>query len=223
MQLIAPDVLESARGLSNGAAAFLALVGLLLWLTGWRWHRFWIVFGITLTAGLIGLSAGHSSGGRQVMVIGVLLAVSAGLLALELAKVLSFVTGGMAAWAGTQSIFPQSQELWPIFLAGGLVGVLLYQLWTMLTTSFLGVLITWHFGLILIDNLAKSKFVAVEFAQKNAQALNGGVIAVTIIGVFVQAWITVIEPVESPSEPSPAATSTTAWLRGLFRLKFAKA
>lgn len=223
MQLIAPDVLESARGLSNGASAFLALVGLLLWLTGWRWHRFWIVFGITLSAGLIGLNAGHSSGGRQVMVIGVLLAVSAGLLALELAKVLSFITGGMAAWVGAQTIFPQSQELWPIFLAGGLVGVLLYQLWTMLSTSFLGVLITWHFGIIMIENLAKSKFTAVEFAKEHAQALNGGVIAVTIIGVFVQAWITVIEPVEAADRPNPASTTTTAWLRGLFRFNLAKA
>ncbi len=184
MQLILPDVLTTARGLSPGAAGFLALVGVLLWAVGWRWHRFWVVFGITLAAGLIGLTAGHTAGG-QVMVVGVLLAVTAGLLALELAKILAFVTGGAAAWAAAQAVLPQAQELWAAFLSGGLIGVVLYQFWTMLTTSFLGVLVTWHAGLVLAEQFGK--FDAAKWAGEHTAALNGGVIVAALLGVLVQA------------------------------------
>ena len=184
MQLILPDVLTAARGLSPGAAGFLLLVGLLLWAVGWRWHRFWVVFGITLAAGLIGLTAGQSAGG-QVMVVGVLLAVAAGMLALELAKILAFVTGGAAAWAAAQGVFPQVQELWAVFLSGGLIGVVLYQLWTMLTTSFLGVLVTWHAAFVLAEQFAKG-FDAAKWVGDHAAALNGGVAVVALLGVFVQ-------------------------------------
>jgi hypothetical protein len=184
MQLIAPEVLTAGRGLSPGACGFLLLVGLCLWALGWRWHRFWVVFGITLSAGLLGLSAGQSGGG-QVMVVGVLLAVTAGMLALELARILSFVTGGTAAWVGAQAVLPQAHELWAVFLSGGLLGVVLYQLWTMLTTSLVGVLVTWHTGLILAESLAKTDVAAL--ATKHAVALNSGVLAATLLGVLVQA------------------------------------
>lgn len=183
MTLIAPDVLAAGRGLSIGASCFLLLAGTCLWALGWRWHRFWIVFGITLGAGLAGLSAGQPGGG-QVMVVGVLLAVTAGMLALELARILAFLTGGMAAWAGAQTVLPQAQELWAVFLSGGLMGVVLYQLWTMLTTSLIGVLITWHTLLVVLEPLARID--AVALATKHAVALNGGVVAVTLIGVLVQ-------------------------------------
>ncbi len=183
MQLIAPDVLAAGRGLSIGACGFLLLAGTCLWALGWRWHRFWIVFGLTLGAGLAGLSAGQPGGG-QVMIVGVLLAVTAGMLALELARLLAFLTGGVAAWAGAQAVLPQAQELWAVFLSGGLMGVVLYQLWTMLTTSLVGVLLTWHAGLILLEGLGKVDVVAL--ATKHAIALNGGVVAATLIGVLVQ-------------------------------------
>lgn len=185
MQLILPDILSAARGLSPGASGFLMLVGFLLWAVGWRWHRFWVVFAITLGAGLVGLNAGHAAGG-QVMVVGVLLAVAAGMLALELARILAFVTGGCAAWAAAQTVFPQAQELWAVFLSGGLLGVVLYQLWTMLTTSLIGVLTTWHAGLVLAEQFAV--FDSAKWAGQNTAALNGGVLTTVILGVLVQAW-----------------------------------
>lgn len=184
MQLIAPDVLAASHGLSVGAAGMLALIGLMLWACGWRWHRFWVVFGMTLLAGVIGLNAGESTGGRQVMVVGILVAVAAGMLALELAKILSFITGGVAGWVAAQTVFPQAQELWVVFLSGGLLGVVLYQLWTMLITSFLGVLLTWHAGFLLAESLAKID--AMNLVAKHSAALNGGVIAVSVLGVLVQ-------------------------------------
>ena len=143
MQLILPDVLTAARGLSPGAAGFLLLVGLLLWAVGWRWHRFWIVAGISLAAGLLGLNAGRAAGGTQIMAAGILLAVAAGMMALELAKVFAFVAGGCGAWLAAQWVFPQAQELWAVFLSGGLFGLLLYKLWTMLLTSLGGTTYDW--------------------------------------------------------------------------------
>jgi hypothetical protein len=196
MQLILPDVLTAARGLSPGAAGFLLLVGVLLWAVGWRWHRFWIVFGITLAAGLIGLSAGQAAGG-QVMVVGVLLAVAAGMLALELAKILAFVTGGAAAWAAVQTVFPQVHELWAVFLSGGLVGVVLYQLWTMMTTSLVGVLVAWHAGFVLAEQFARG-FDASKWADEHSAALNGGVVVAAVLGILAQRM----------TAPRPAAESS---------------
>lgn len=183
MQLILPDVLAAARGLSLGATLFLLLVGLCLWALGWRWHRFWVVFGITLGAGVLGLSAGQAGGG-QVMVIGVLLAVTAGMLALELARILAFVTGGTAGWIAAQAVLPQAQELWAVFLSGGLIGVVLYQLWTMLTTSLLGAVVAGHAGLLLAETLGGTD--AAGIARQHVAALNGAVLTAGVVGILVQ-------------------------------------
>ena len=219
MQLIQGDILAAGNGLSPGAAGFLVFVGLLLWAVGWRWHRFWVVFGITLTAGLLGLGAGRAAGGHQVMVVGVLLAVSAGMLALELAKVISFATGGVAAWVATQTVFPQVQELWVIFLGGGLLGVVLYKLWTMLTTSLLGVLVSWHAALLIAQEVTKSDLSS--WVNAHAVALNGGVVAVTILGVAVQTWTAPpaeAEEAATPPEVAPVKPAAPWW-----KLSFAKA
>jgi hypothetical protein len=58
MQLLAPDILAEARGLSVVICAWGVFLGLLLWLMGWRWHRFWIVLLATSVGGVFGLSAG---------------------------------------------------------------------------------------------------------------------------------------------------------------------
>ena len=185
MTLICPDVLAEARGLSPGAAGFLLFVGFLLWAFGWRWHRFWVVFAITLTAGLLGISAGRSAG-SQVLVVGLLLAVSAGMLALELARILAFVTGGVVMWVAAEAVFPQAQELWAMFLCGGLLGVALYRVWTMLATSLIGILLCWHSLLVLAETLFNLD--GPKLAAENNVALNSGVIGAALLGVVVQAY-----------------------------------
>ena len=200
MPLIAPDVLTAARGLSAGAGGTLAAVGVLVWAAGWRWHRFWVVFGITLAAGLVGLGAGSAGGGQQVMVVGVLVAVSAGLLALELAKMLAFLTGGAAAWVAIQSLVPQATELWAVFLSGGLVGVVLYRLWTMAVTSFIGTLVAGHAGLLLAADAFA--FDAAAWASGHAAEANGAVLAAAVLGVVVQAK-TAVTPEEAARDQVP--------------------
>src|SRR5215213_4357130 len=102
MQLIVPEILAEARGLTSAMSGTLCVLGFALWLFGWRWHRFWIVSGITLAAGLLGLNTGRGAGGTQIMAVGILLAVSAGMMALELAKVFAFVAAGCGASLGVQ-------------------------------------------------------------------------------------------------------------------------
>src|SRR3954451_12240634 len=150
MQLIAPDILTEARGLTGAMLGTVCVLGFSLWLFGWRWHRFWVVAGITLAAGLIGLNAARPAG-VQVMAVGILLAVAAGMMALELAKVVAFIAGGIGAWLAVQWVLPQAQELWAVFLSGGLFGLLLYRLWTMLLTSLMGTLLAAHAGLLLME------------------------------------------------------------------------
>ena len=53
MQLIEPDILAEASGLSVGISACGLLLGLAVWLTGWRRHRFWVVLTITLVARML--------------------------------------------------------------------------------------------------------------------------------------------------------------------------
>lgn len=185
MQLITPDILVEARGLTEAMSGTLCVLGIALWLFGWRWHRFWVVSGITLTAGLIGLNAGRAAGGTQIMAVGILLAVAAGMLALELAKVFAFVAGGCGAWLAIQWVFPQAQELWAVFLSGGLFGVLLYRLWTMLLTSLMGILMAGHAGLLLLEPVLA--FDAVQWVTANQAAINGVVVGLTVLGILLQA------------------------------------
>jgi hypothetical protein len=212
MQLIAPDILAEARGLTDAMSGTLCLLGGALWLFGWRWHRFWIVASVTLGAGLGGLHAGRATGGPQILVVGVLLAMSAGMLALELARIFAFVAAGSAAWLAALWVFPQAHDLWAVFLLGGLVGLVLYRVWTMLLTSLVGVLLASHAALLLLEPLLK--FDAVQWVNANQAAVNGGAIALALLGIPLQALVSrghrdnAEEPAASPKpqkrpEPKP--------------------
>jgi hypothetical protein len=199
--LIHPDILAEARGLSVGAAGFALLVGILLWGLGWRWHRFWIVFGVTLTAGLIGLNAGRIVGG-QVLVVGILLAVTAGLMALELARVLAFIAGGIAAWIAVQSVLPAAREMWAVFLCGGLLGLLLYRMWTMLLTSSAGALLTLYAATVLGELLIQID--SVTFAKNNTAALNATVIVLAFAGIIIQHLIARFDQAQTEADAAEA-------------------
>jgi hypothetical protein len=201
MQLIAPDILAEARGLTGAMTGTVCVLGAALWLFGWRWHRFWVVAGITLSAGLIGLNAGRAGGGTQMLAVGILLAVAAGMLALELAKVLAFVAGGVGAWLAVQWVLPQAQELWAVFLSGGLFGLLLYRVWTMILTSLMGTLLAGHAGLLLLGRVFY--FDASAWAAAHIAALNGGVVGLVILGILVQAAASPDESGQSGEKDEP--------------------
>jgi hypothetical protein len=183
MQLIAPDILAEARGLSLSVPITGLVLGWLLWLFGWRWHRFWTVVGVTIAGGLYGLSSGEAGNGH-VIALGLLVAVCAGLMALEIARIIAFVAGGTAVWWTAGLLFPKAQELWVFFLAGGLVGILFYRLWTMTFTSFLGTLIASHSLLALIESL--TQFDVVTWSSRNPIALSVAVGILSTLGLAAQ-------------------------------------
>lgn len=184
MQFIAPEILELARGLSLPLTVAGLVLGFLLWLTGWWAHRFWIVLAATLTAGLFGLAKGPVLR-IQPLLAGLLLAVAAGVLALALVRVVAFAAGGIACWLAIQALAPVSwHEPLVCFLAGGLVGLLLFHWWTMALTSFAASVVMAVFGLLLADSLGKVDAVAVATQQRVLLNWTCGV--VSLIGFGIQ-------------------------------------
>src|SRR6202022_2047235 len=168
-QLLTPDILTDGRELSAGLTAAGLVIGLALWLTGWWGHRFWIVLVATVMAGIFGLL---SSPAHQVqpLIVGLLLAVAAGVLALSLVRLVAFAAGGAAGWLAVPAVAPPPWDgVLICFLAGGLVGLLLFRLWMMALTSFAGSLLMAYSGLCLADRLGKLDAVAVAEGQAGSE------------------------------------------------------
>lgn len=183
MQLIAPDILQEARGLSVAAYAVGIVLGFFLWLLGWHGHRFWIVLFTTVIAGTIGLSSARAVG-VQPFAAGLLLAIAAGMLALSLSRFLAFAAGGAAAWLLVRSTAPAWDEPLLSFLGGGLVGLLLFRAWTMALTSLGGTLVMAYSLLGLLDHFGKID--AVTWAERRPTLLNSICVVAALIGWLVQ-------------------------------------
>jgi hypothetical protein len=186
MQLIEPDILAEASGLSVGISACGLLLGLAVWLTGWRRHRFWVVLTITLVAGLYGLTEATALR-TQPVVAGLLLALGAGLLALALARLFAFAAAGLAALLAVQALVPTWDQPLVSFMTGGLLGVLLFRLWVMVLTSLAGALLMTYSALCLVERLAKLE--AAAFAEKRTVLLNWICGGVTALGLGLQLWL----------------------------------
>jgi MFS family permease len=186
MHLISPDILSDARTLSFGLLGAALSVGLMLWLLGWWGHRFWIVLIATVTAGVFGLNAGPNYG-LQPIVAGLLLAISAGVLALTLARVFAYAAGGLAAWMVVHALAPLWDQPLLCFLVGGLVGLLLFRFWTMAMTSFVGTLLLLYSGLALADKF--DKLDSAGWAQDQGTLLNWLVAVVALVGFVVQIFL----------------------------------
>ncbi len=183
MQLIAPDIFAEVSRLSWGASAIGVALGLLLWLTGWWQHRFWIVASLTAAAGIAGLQSGRSAG-AQPLVAGLLASLAAGGLAMELARLLAFAGSGLVCSQLVRTFIPTLHEPLLAFLAGGLFGVLLFRLWMLLLTSLVGTLLTVYCGLALAGPFLMLDAKALV-AQKVGM-LNAVVGAGVLLGVLVQ-------------------------------------
>jgi hypothetical protein len=189
MQLIAPDILwEATRdgGLSPVLTALVLAAGVMLWLFGWRAHRFWIVLFTTVVAGIYGLKQApeyHS----QPLLAGILLAIAAGMLALALVRVVAFLAGGVGASLLVQALAPSWDEPLVFFLCGGLLGLLLFRVWTMALTSLAGTLLMAYSGLCLADRLGKLN--AVTWSAKQTLLLNWACAGFTGLGLFMQWYL----------------------------------
>jgi hypothetical protein len=186
MHLIAPDILAEARGLSPAISGAAVAVGALVWFLGWRLHRFWIALGTTVAAGLAGLSVGQHLG-PSLLVAGLLLAVAAGLLAMELARVAAFAAAGAATWLAFRAVTPTGGEPLIAFLVGGLLGVLLFRFWAMVLTSLGGAVLAGYAGLCLAERFGRLD--AAAWAERHVIAVNVSVAVATVLGVVTQAML----------------------------------
>lgn len=183
MHLLAPDILEEARGLPVTLSGAGVILGLALWATGWRLHRFWVVLTTTLVAGIAGLASGPAHG-SQPLVSAVLLAIGAGALALYLSRVVAFAAGGVALWVGVHAAFPTWDQPLACFIAGGLLALLMYRSCIMSASSLAGSLLAGYSGLCLLDRLGKLD--AVAWSGKHAGWLNWACVALALLGWLVQ-------------------------------------
>lgn len=183
MQLLAPDILSEGRGLSLAVSATGLVVGVLLWLFGWRCHRFWIVLAATVCAGIWGMACCPVQG-AQPLVVGLLVAVAAGALALSLVHAVLFAAGGITLWMLIHATMPSWADPVVCVVAGGLVAMVLMRFWTMLLTSFSGALLMGYSALLLVDRLGKLD--ASAWAEKHAAVLSWSVVGVALVGWVVQ-------------------------------------
>ena len=181
------ELLEIARGLSLDVPIMGIVFGLLLWILGWRLHRFWIVTGITICAGIVGLVSGQQAG-LQVLAVGLMLAVLSGLIALHLARILAVGGAGLAVAAGVDSIAPNFNEPLLCFLAGGLLGVILFRLFTMLMTSFCGAALVAGSAMLIAEKCSSS-FNAANWVNDHPRGVFLALAFATLLGVGGQSLI----------------------------------
>lgn len=187
MQLFSPDILSDVHGLSMALSIAGLVIGLLVWLTGWWYHRFWVVLVTTLLAGIFGLwsSPGHRI---QPLVVGLLLAVAAGVLALALVRLVAFAAGGAAAWFAVHALAPASwDDPMLCLLCGGLASLFLFRLWMMALTSFVGALLMSYSALCLVDRLGKVD--AANLCERRGALLSWGCVGLTVLGLGLQFFI----------------------------------
>jgi uncharacterized membrane protein YccC len=182
MQLVAPDILSDACGLSVGLLIIGMILGLALWLFGWAAHRFWIVLITTVLAGVYGLYDAAIFR-AQPFIAALLLALVGGLLALALVRVLSFLAGGMVGLLAAQALFPTLDQ--PIcFLIAGLVSLFLFRLSMMALTSLAGTILISYSSLSLLDHYGSMD--SVTWIEQGRVLLNWIIGLITVLGFALQ-------------------------------------
>jgi hypothetical protein len=143
----------------------------------------------------------------QPLVAGLLLAVAAGALALSLMRILLFVVVGLASWWLVRWVAPTWDEPLACFLAGGLLGVVLFRVWVTTLACLLGSLLMIYSGLCLADRFGRLDVTA--FARQNGPLLNWAVAVSTLMGILFQYLMLYrsskkkVEPEEEEEEAPP--------------------
>jgi hypothetical protein len=112
------------------------------------------------------------------------LAVTAGALALALARVILFVAGGAACIWLARTVAPSWDEPALCFLIGGLLGVLLYKVWVTALSSLAGALLTAYSILGLLSHLGVDGLAT--WADQQAPLLNWICAASAVLGLLTQ-------------------------------------
>jgi hypothetical protein len=183
MQLIVSDILADLCGLSVVPLASGLAMGLFLWLFGWWCHRFWVVLVATVAAGLLGLNEGPRLNAHPI-VLSLLLALAAGLLALALVRLVAFAAGGVAGVIALQHLVPTWDQPVIAFLVCGLLGLVLFRLWFMALTSYLGALVIAHGTLALVNSIGG--FNCIAWSEEQTILLNWILGILAFLGLTIQ-------------------------------------
>lgn len=192
MQLVAPEILAEVLKLSPGAVYLGMMLGFMLWTTGWLKRTFWTAASITVGFGIYGLQLGKTAGTHP-LVTALLLGISAGVLALELGRLIAFVSGGLATAVLMSAFVPTFPEPILAYLAGGLACVLLYKLWMLGVLGFAGTMLMMYCGLALGARLLKldvNTLVNQKSAILNLVAVGGTVLGMIAQSRFEVYWLT---------------------------------
>jgi len=222
MQFVSSDILSDVGGFSPAVSCPAFALGLLLWLLGWRGHRFWIVLMATIAAGVVGLYSGPAHATHPVLG-GLLLAVAVGAMALALVRLIAFAAGGVAACVAVHALVPQWQQPLLGFLAGGLFGLLLFRIWTMALTSAAGTLVMAYSGLCLVTTFGKVDVIAL--AEERATAINWICGTVALLGLVAQLVLdrprgrrrSPERPNSQSAQPPPPQRRWWSWAEQLYR------
>lgn len=185
MHLIATDILADACGLSVGLTITGLVTGLALWLVGWRTHRFWVVLVTTVLGGLLGLYEAPTFK-TEPLIAALLVALTAGMLALALVRLLAFTAAGLAGLLLTQSVAPNLEQPLIAFLIAGLVGLFLFRLCVMALTSFSGAVLVGYSGLCLLNHYGTMD--AIAWTEQGGVLLNWMIGLLTFLGALFQ-WV----------------------------------
>lgn len=183
MHLVTPDLVADSCSLSLGVLLAAATVGLVLWLFGWRSHRFWIVLFITVAAGVVGLQEAALFRAPP-LVAALLLAIAAGVLALALVRLLAFAAGGLAGLILVHAAAPNLDQPLVAFILSGLASLLLFRWFLMALTSFAGSLLLSHTALAFLNMYGT--FDAVTWTEQNTNVLNWLCVLMCLMGFLFQ-------------------------------------
>lgn len=169
MQIILPEIVAEVRELSVWLPILAFGTALLFGLSGWSTYRFWAVLFTTVAAGLYGLLQAESLN-LLPAVAALLLALSAGMLALSIMRVVAFILGGVSCLMLMHLIAPGADAPVICILSGGVFAIILFRLWIMFLTSFAGSVVITYCVLCFFDRLGS--FDSVKWSQENVTALN---------------------------------------------------
>ena len=228
MQVLNPEILATTRQLSVSVLLAIWAIGVSLWLYGGRTHRFWLALAVTVAAGIVGLQVSRDFG-VQPLVAALLLALSAGSLALALARIGVFVAGGITGLFIARSLANGWNDFM-CFLAGGLLGITLFPVWIAVLSSTVGTVLMAYGGVGVLDSLLRMD--SPRWAERNAPLINWGVSGWIILGMFLQYALEKRhkkgkesrkeekkeeKPAPLPLPPAPSPEKTPWWdLQGLF-------
>jgi hypothetical protein len=165
MQMVSPELIADLCGLSLGLLLAGVVVGFVLWLFGWKSHRFWVVLLATIAAGVYGLQEAAVFK-TPPLVAALLLAVAAGILALALLRLIAFGAGGLTGLIVVQAAAPSLDQPLIVFIVSGLVSLVLFRWFLMALTSVAGAVLLSHVGLALFHQ--SGTFDAAVWAEQSA-------------------------------------------------------